>query len=130
MPAANASVTIFPFQPPFPTASNFPFQFDVGSQTSILMSESVEGFSVAAILQNPGKSLNCEAARRSAPPAVNAPAAIDCATVMVVSGNFSDARLSHELFAATDMLETSKANATDGRMYLFISAPRWGLREN
>ena len=46
-----------PDQPPFPTASNFPFQPEAGIQTSILISESLDGLSVAAIRQYGGKSL-------------------------------------------------------------------------
>ena len=40
---------MLPFHPPLPTAWNLPFQPDAGSQTSILISESDEGFSVAAL---------------------------------------------------------------------------------
>ena len=43
-----------PAHPPLPTAWNFPFQPDAGSQTSILMSESPDGVSVAATRQNAG----------------------------------------------------------------------------
>src|SRR5437867_6665643 len=46
-----------PAQPPLPTAWNFPFQFASGIHTSILISESLDGFSVAATLQNAGSCL-------------------------------------------------------------------------
>src|ERR1700676_5172648 len=46
-----------PAQPPLPTAMNLPFQPDAGIQTSTLMSESVEGFMLAATRQNAGRSL-------------------------------------------------------------------------
>ena len=53
---------MLPFQPPLPTARNLPFQPDAGSQTSILMSESAVGLSVAATRQNAGRSANWVAA--------------------------------------------------------------------
>src|SRR3954465_4658296 len=40
-----------PAHPPLPTAWNLPFQFSAGSQTSTAMSESADGFSVAATRQ-------------------------------------------------------------------------------
>src|SRR5579864_3727456 len=43
-----------PAQAPLPTACRFPFHADSGSQTSILISESVVGVSVAATRQNAG----------------------------------------------------------------------------
>src|SRR5262249_50561675 len=91
---------MFPFQPPLPTASNLPFQLDAGNHTSILISESLVGFMVAATWQNAGKSVNCAPPprpppARPPPPGENAPAATDCAIVMVVSGSFRLARLSH-----------------------------------
>src|SRR5205823_4609390 len=48
-----------PAQPPLPTAWNLPFHAWAGSQTSILMSESDEGVSVAATRQKVGSWLNC-----------------------------------------------------------------------
>src|SRR5215510_1497246 len=56
--AASAGYGIEPAHPPFPTASNLPFQPDAGSQTSILMSESLVGVSVAVTRQNAGKFAN------------------------------------------------------------------------
>ena len=43
-----------PDQPPLPTASKFPFQVEAGIHTSILISESSEGFNVAATRQKGG----------------------------------------------------------------------------
>src|SRR5213593_2288919 len=82
---------MIPAQPPFPTASNFPFQFSAGSQTSISICESDDGLSVAAVRQNAG-TLSGAAAF---PPtgstgARNSPAGTSSAMVMVVSGNESD----------------------------------------
>src|SRR6476619_3121001 len=98
-----------PAHPPLPTAWNLPFHALLsGSHTSILMSESLEGVSVAAILQNAGSAeygfgwlaprpppraapAPRAAAPRAAPPSrpgttggaggVNAPAATTCAEV-------------------------------------------------
>src|SRR5262245_16673976 len=44
-----------PAQPPLPTAWNLPFQPDDGNHTSILMSESGEGTSVATTRQKAGR---------------------------------------------------------------------------
>lgn len=46
-----------PAQPPLPTAWNFRFQPADGSQTSILMSESLDGVRVAATRQNSGRAV-------------------------------------------------------------------------
>src|SRR5436190_5226243 len=96
-----------PLHPPFPTASNFIFQFVDGSHTSILMSESFDGFSVAATRQNSGRLRNALAGPPPAPRApgtagsVNAPAATGSASVMVVFGSFKPVRLSQVAAFAT-----------------------------
>ena len=92
---------MLPAQPPFPTAKYFPFQPDAGIQTSIFMSESLEGFSVAATRQNAGSCR--KAAFCWAPPApggVNPPGATDCANVIAVFSTESDLRLSQETISA------------------------------
>src|SRR2546422_6339504 len=106
-PAASALVSMFPFQPPFPTVRNFPFQLEAGSQTSILMSESLDGFKVAATRQKPGRSSKRGAPPRPAAGTVNAPGATDCAIVIVVSGSFRADRLSQEAAAAGAAFSTS-----------------------
>src|SRR2546426_8052355 len=94
-----------PAHPPLPTAWNLPFQPDAGIQTSILMSESLDGFSVAATRQNPGRSRKaCAAAGAAAAPTagiggVNAPGSTPCASVIVVLGSVRDAKLSHDVAA-------------------------------
>src|ERR1051326_7648846 len=91
-----------PAQPPLPTAWNLLFQPFVGSQTSTLMSESVVGFRVAATRQNSGRSLYGLAPPPPpcrAPGVENCPAGTTLATVIVVSGSFSAARLSHDVDA-------------------------------
>src|SRR5215510_2768082 len=116
---------MFPFQPPLPTASNFPFQLDAGNHTSILISESLVGLIVAAIWQNAGKSVNCAPPprpppARPPPPGENAPAATDCAIVIVVSGSFSPPRLSHGAADRGTTFSSKKTNVTPGNNFIFI----------
>src|SRR5262249_47178986 len=83
---------MLPAQAPFPTACNFPFQPEpgapepcaeaAGSQTSILMSESLDGVSVAATRQNAGRFEKASAPRPPRPAGgVNCFAPTDCAGV-------------------------------------------------
>src|SRR5262245_39078159 len=112
---------MFPFHPPLPTASNLPFQFDAGNHTSILMSESGVGFTEAATRQNAGRSLNGAPPPRPPPPAgANAPAATDCASVIVVSGSFSEARLSHGAADTGRTLKTRTKTKANDKMTLII----------
>src|SRR5689334_18415520 len=91
---------MLPAHPPLPTASSFPFHpppaappratdgKPKGSQTSILMSESLDGVSVAATRQNAGRLSYGFAPRpRACTGATNAPAATVCAIVIVVCGS-------------------------------------------
>src|SRR5215813_6414670 len=112
---------MFPFQPPLPTASNLPFQFAVaGIHTSILMSESAVGFSVAAIRQNDGRSAYCAPPPRPPPPAgVNAPAATVCADVIDALGNLRSARLSHVAAAAGTVIKTKTNKTAEDKINLF-----------
>src|SRR5271165_4314890 len=82
-----------PFQPPFPTSWNFPFQPDSGSQVSDLMSESREGAMVMVTRQNAGRSANPSSAPAGG---LNRPAETTCADVMVVFGSLTNARRAHE----------------------------------
>src|SRR2546425_7288041 len=90
-----------PPKPPLPTAWNLPFHAWAGSQTSILMSESDEGVSVAATRQKAGTWLKPGPPPARPPPdgGVNPPAGTFCAAVMVGWGSFSDDRLSHDAAA-------------------------------
>src|SRR5215472_17535946 len=120
---ASALLSMLPFQPPLPVASNLPFQLDAGIQTSILMSESAVGFSVAAIRQNAGRSPNGFSPPRPArpPPAgLYAPAATASAVVIVAFGSFSDARLSHVAAEAGSATKIRDSNTTHDRMTLVI----------
>ena len=56
--SAIAAYPIDPCHAPLPTAWNLPFQPEMGNHTSILMSESLEGVSVAATRQNAGRPAN------------------------------------------------------------------------
>src|ERR1051326_5076966 len=104
---------MLPLHPPFPTASNFPFQFAAGTQTSTLISESLVGFKVAATRQNAGRSLNCAPPPRPPPPAgAKAPAATVWAMVTVAFGSFRAARLSHGDAAAAKAVNTRINNNT------------------
>jgi hypothetical protein len=87
-----------PAQPPLPTAWNLPFHAGAGSQTSILMSESAEGVSVAATRQKAGNWLNCGTAG-PVPGRVNPPAGTIWAKVIEVFGSARDDRLSHDALA-------------------------------
>jgi hypothetical protein len=94
-----------PAHPPLPTAWSFPFQVDVGSQTSALMSESFDGVSVASTRQKEGKLAYNRALPRPPPRGPgggsNAPAATVCADVTCAFGNASAARSSQGVAART-----------------------------
>src|SRR4029077_2129222 len=86
--------------PPLPLPWKLPFQPEAGIQTSILILESLLGFTVAVTRQKAGRLAN--GLPRAPPPvgAVNAPAATVLADVIVVFGNDREARLSHGTAAA------------------------------
>src|SRR2546430_9451270 len=90
---------MLPPKPPLPTAWNLPFHAWAGSQTSILMSESDEGVSVAATRQKAGNWLNCGTAG-PVPARVNPPAGTVWAKVIEVFGSVRDDRLSHDALAS------------------------------
>jgi hypothetical protein len=111
---------------------NFPFQPDAGIQTSILMSESVDGFNLAATRQNAGRPLAActKAVGGGVPPAamgiVSAPASTARASVIVVFGSTKDARLSHvwpAAWAATAAATSSAAAVALPVKKLLISSP-------
>src|SRR5579862_140411 len=92
-----------PAQPPLPTDWSLPFQPETGSQTSILMSESLEGLNVAATRQNSGSLLYGDAAAACEPlgsGGVNSPADTVCAEVMVAFGCERVVKPSQEAAAA------------------------------
>src|SRR6476659_4934794 len=111
---------MLPAHAPLPTASSFPFQPDTGSQTSILMSESDEGVSVAATRQNGGSCAN--GLPPPLPPrgfgAVNCPAATVCASVTATCGCENADRLSH----VADHAGAASAHTERVRIACFIPA--------
>src|SRR5438876_10171003 len=111
-----------PAQPALPTAWNFAFQSAAGSQTSILMSESDEGVSVAATRQNFGSWLNCGAAGL-VPGKVNAPAGTIWARVIEVFGSARDDKLSHDDTAlrACPCVVSARRSAHDPPVTIFIA---------
>src|SRR5580698_2197852 len=97
---------MFPAQAPLPTDSSFPFHPDVGIQISILMSESLVGFSVAATRQMAGRFPKFGGAapgKVGTAPAdnVSCPASTACAKVIVACGRASLAKLSQGVAAAS-----------------------------
>src|SRR5262245_28616333 len=103
MAEAIAGYGIVPAHPPLPTASNFPFQPDCGNHSSILMSESELGVSVAVTGQNAGRVANAPAPLPLPAPAggTNAPAATTAAEVTFAFVSFMPARDSHGVAAQT-----------------------------
>jgi hypothetical protein len=105
-----------PAQPPLPTDWSFPFHREVGSHTSILISESLEGVNVAVTLQKAGRPPNC--ATEGGPPAsvppgaggTKAPASMSVADVIFVSGSERLPRLSHDVAAAVEALNVTIAS--------------------
>src|SRR5215831_3351615 len=82
-----------PAHAPFPTDSSFPFQPVSGIHTSILISESLVGLTVAATRQNAGRFLKASAPRP--PCGVKPPGGTCCARVIVVLGKVRFRTLSH-----------------------------------
>src|SRR5687767_15551143 len=87
-----------PAQPPLPTAWNLPFHATTGSQTSILISESGEGVSLAATRQKAGNWLNC-GTTGPVPGGLNPPAGTSWTKVIDVFGSTRDDKLSHDAAA-------------------------------
>src|ERR1700680_3715364 len=91
-----------PPKPPLPTASNVPFQPEIGIHTSILMSESLDGDRVAVTRQKAGRVANWVNA--GCPPipeppnvgGVKVPGSTVFADAIVVLGNLIEARLSQD----------------------------------
>src|SRR5687768_7705344 len=122
MPVASALISMLPFHPPLPTVRNLPFQF-AGSHSSILMSDSLVGASVAATRQNAGRSAIGAPPRPPRPGAVNVPAATGCAIVMVTLGSFADDRLSH-VAAAAGAAVAPIAPMMNAKVLFVIASPR------
>src|SRR6188508_427378 len=116
---------MLPFQPPLPTAWNLPFQPAAGIHTSILMSESAVGLSVAATRQNAGRSANGLPPPRPPAGAGIAPAATVCASVTVASLNLRPVKLSHGA-ACTAVAASSQPEAANVVM-MMLERMRWDM---
>src|SRR5882724_10785251 len=119
-----AGYAMAPLNAPLPTAWNLPFQPDAGNQTSILMSESLVGFSVAATRQNAGSAEKSPASPCAS--GVNAPACTDAAIVTVPWGSAIFARSLHVPAAAAagaGMAGNASASATRPPASLLIATP-------
>src|SRR4026207_1391424 len=116
-----------PAHPPLPTAWNLPFHATAGSQTSILMSESEEGVSVAATRQKAGNWLNCGTAG-PVPSRLNPPAGTIWAEIVEWVGSDRDDKLSHDAAAPSacpSMIRISaRRTAHDPPVIVFIARPR------
>src|ERR1700749_1991437 len=95
-----------PAHAPLPTDCSRPFQPDAGIQTSMWMSESLDGFNVAVTRQNAGRCLY------GSPACGKAPGAISSALVIEVFGSASEATLPHEVAAASGTLTRPGARVT------------------
>src|ERR1700722_12623206 len=106
---------MIPAQPPLPTAWNLPFHPDAGSHTSILISESLDGVSVAATRQNAGNRPNTASAGArpaSMPPApggVKAPGVTLSASVIFTCGSEREDKFSQGAAIACDPLHANIA---------------------
>src|ERR1700722_2448613 len=123
-----APYAIVPVNAPLPTAWNLPFQFADGIHNSILISESLDGFSVAVTRQNAGRAVRvCAAARaRVAPSATaggaNARASTVRASVIVALGSVNDAKLSHGWAAAVAEAPATMTMSVAAKRY-FMGSP-------
>src|SRR5262245_41340974 len=90
---------------------NFPFHPEAGSHTSILMSESGLGLSMATTRQKAGSARNASA--RAAVGGANAPASTGAANVIVTFGSPSVAKPSHGKPAVEERANTRAAKIGD-----------------
>src|SRR5262245_8342105 len=122
-PSAIAGYAIDPVHAPLPTACNFPFHPEVGSHTSILMSESLDGVSVAATRQNVGKPAKAAPGpppRAGAPGGTNAPGATSAADVTFTLGRFNVVTISHDAAYACADPRTRMASTDAKKIVRFI----------
>jgi hypothetical protein len=108
---------------------NLPFHSDSGIQTSILMSESLDGFSVAATRQNGGRFRIAGFEGGPVPPlpgdgGLNSPLVTDSASVIVVFGNLAPVRLS-QVWGGAARLEvgTIRGSANEVMRAILITTP-------
>src|SRR5262245_57506525 len=84
-----------PANPPLPTPMNFPFQFSVGSQSSILIRESEVGLRIIWTLQWAGILAGGALLPRAPARTGAGPSGTTSALVIVVSASWRLARFSH-----------------------------------
>src|SRR5262245_10814319 len=115
-----AASAIDPVNAPLPTARNFPFQLAAGNQSSILMSESLDGRSVVATRQKAGSCANVRGFGgatdgSSGDPSVDGtkpPAGTSRASVIVTFLSDNAESLSQEVAASTDGCGMAAATTT------------------
>src|SRR6266849_2235286 len=113
---------MIPAQPPLPTDWSLPFQPEAGSQTSILISESLVGFNVAVTRQKAGRFLKSAGSGAFGPlktssGGLNAPAGTIRADVIVVSGSVKVAILSHDAPKHIAVVNRTRATIFMGVFY-------------
>src|SRR5688500_15761047 len=116
-----------PAHAPLPTDCSLPFHPADGSHTSILMSESLVGVSVAVTRQKAGRLLSAAGfgtVTGGPPGIVNGPRATAWADVTVVFASVNDSRLSHvaALAAAGAAMVTTAPMAME-RIVFRVTAP-------
>src|SRR5262245_39402891 len=118
---------MLPLKAPLPTAWNLPFHPAAGSHTTILMSESLDGLSVAATRQNAG-SVPKTRALPAPPGGLNAPAATRLASVTDPFGIASEASCSHGVPAACGRVANRMARTAAARQpfRILMASPSWG----
>src|SRR5215510_10526382 len=103
-----------PAKPPLPTPMNLPFQFWMGSQSSMLIKESDVGVSVTCTRQCAGMFAGGGPAGAGVPPrpvgrAGGGPSGAATALVTLASANVRLARLSHGVEAAMARVRSAPA---------------------
>src|SRR5437763_846460 len=116
---------MLPAHAPLPTASSLPFHPEAGSQTSILMSESLDGVSVAATRQNTGSPPKAVRPLAPRPGATNVPAPTVCANVIATGGCDNADRLSQVAPIAGAAIRTN-AIASFMTAAVFVGRPFQG----
>src|SRR6267378_575624 len=98
---------MMPWKPPPPVPRNLLFHVVLGSQTSILIAESLIGVSVAVTRQKAGRPVSVVGGVVGA---TKVPVSLSCADVMVVWVSCRPARLVHGVAAAGAAQIATEAN--------------------
>src|SRR4051812_30545125 len=97
-----------PWKPPPPVPRNLPFHVVLGSQTSILMAESLIGVSVAVTRQKAGRPLSVAGGVVGV---TKTPVSLSAADVIVVCCSCRPARFVQGVAAAGAAASTAQANS-------------------